>query len=294
MEGVLATVPLISMGTMAEHLEHRSASALQISVTHTIMALFGRRLQQENYESVGNPQQQPSIQDETVSTLSTTTSMAQVFLFGIAIAMVSAVSGELIFRGLLPVLLVSYTHSVGLALLGQALIFGIGQIRRNSSVTENGVFSLVQVMNGLWYGGLYLTTGGDILPVLVAHILYECHVVVGTWKVVNDQMDYTESALVKRQSAEEELEMDRILTEAGGGLSAENFQFCRRLFYAFDSEHQGMLSLADVKRAVAYSFLQDDMQPSDAQAKEIFHQMVELSQSQAPTADVNSRGRSRK
>ena len=286
-EGVLATAPLISMGDMVEDSEHRSASALKISVTHTVMALFGRRRQRQNSKSMVDQQQQMSKQDNILSTLSTTTDTAQVVLFGIAIAMVSAVSEELIFRGLLPILLVSCTNSVGLALLGQALIFGIGQIRRDSSVTENGVFSLMQVMNGLWYGGVYLTTGGDILPVLVAHLLYECHVVVGTWKVVNDQMDYTERVSAKTLSTEEELDSGRILTEAGGSLSTETFQIGRRFFYAFDSEHQGTLSLADVKRAVAYAFLQDDIQPSDARAKEVFHQMMELRQSHAGTARVS-------
>ena len=199
----------------------------------------------------------------------------------------------MIFRGLLPVVLVSFTHSVGLALVGQALLFGLGQIRRQSSLTENGAFGLMQSIQGLWYGSVYLVTGGDILPVILAHILYECHIFVGAWKSINDQMDYTESATTfslsqppstkstastaSTHDSYEELELEKIRKEAGGSLSRETFEFCRRFFYAFDYEHRGTLSQADVKRAVTYAFLHDEQheQPNNAKVEKIFQEMVE-------------------
>ena len=92
-EGVLAAVPLISMGTMVEHSEHRSASHVHFSVTNTVIALFGRRRRKA---------QEGSTPSSSNSAAATTTSTAQVILFSLGIAIVSALSEELIFRGFLP------------------------------------------------------------------------------------------------------------------------------------------------------------------------------------------------
>jgi membrane protease YdiL (CAAX protease family) len=250
-EGVLATIPLVTLSSMMCNSEELMCP-IHFSLTNTVLSLFGRR------EDVKG------------------TNPLTVLLFSLGIGSVSALSEELVFRGLLPTALVAYTHSVELALVGQALLFGIGQIRRKSSMAENGVFSLMQSMNGLWYGMVYLGTGGDILPVLVAHVLYECHIFVGGWKMINDQLDYTEQTL-NQVSPSEQLQLDTIQKEAGGSLKPEILDHCRKFFYAFDYDHRGSLSRADVKRAVVYAFLQDDPvnKPSDAKTSAVFDEIIQ-------------------
>lgn len=256
-EGVLATVPLVALSTAIGESAHSELCPVHISVTNTVVSLFGRR---EKEDEVG-------------------TNVPTVLLLSLGIAVVSALSEELVFRGLLPTVLESYTHSVTLALIGQALLFGMGQIRRKSTMAENGVFSSMQLANGLWYGSIYLGTGGDMLPVLIAHVLYECHVFVGAWMMVNDQLDYTEhecsSDKVAALCAKEQHELDIIREDAGGRVEQDTLAGCRRFFYAFDHEHRGSLCLADVKRAVAYAFLQDAAPPSDSRTSAVFEEILQ-------------------
>jgi len=283
-EGVLAAFPLVAMcNMMMENSEHKSTSCVYFSITNTVIALFGRRRQPPTSGNVPN----------TMSSSATATSTSQAVLFSLGIATVSAVSEQMIFRGLLPCVLISYTGSVGVALVGQALLSGLGQVRRQSSLTENGAFSLMHSINGLWYGAVYLATGGDILPVILAHILYELHIFVGAWKLINDQMDYTQIAASSSSTAavagpaartalpiqdvREEWELEQVQQEAGESLSPETFQFCRRFFYAFDYDHRGSLSRADVKRAVAYAFIQESPQekPNNGKVENVFDEMLE-------------------
>jgi len=256
-EGILATIPLVALSSVMCNSEDLMCP-IHVSLTNTVQSLFGRR------------------EDANIDT-NKGTNPRTVKLVSLGIGSVSALSEELVFRGLLPTVLVAYTHSVELALVGQALLFGMGQIRRQSSVAENGVFSLMQSMNGLWYGMVYLGTGGDILPVLVAHILYECHVFVGGWKMINDQLDYTHETLNHQVSPSQQMELDTIEKEAGGSLKPEILDHCRKFFYAFDCDHRGSLSRADVKRAVVYAFLQDDPvnKPSDARTSAAFDEIIQ-------------------
>lgn len=250
-QGILATIPLVTLSTAMAQSEEWMCP-IQNSLMNTVLSLFGRRAE---HDVRG-------------------THPLTVLLVSLAIASVSALSEELVFRGLLPTALESYSHSIELALVGQALLFGLGQIRRNSSMAENGVFSLMQSLNGLWYGMVYLGTGGDLLPVLVAHVLYECHVFVGGWKMINDQLDYTQQTEV---TPSEQVELNALEQEAGGNLQPQVLDHCRKFFYAFDVDHKGSLSRSDVKRAVAYAFSQDGpvIQPSDARTNAVFDQVVQ-------------------
>ncbi|CAB9500226.1 expressed unknown protein [Seminavis robusta] len=284
LEGIIATVPLVGMGTyLVERSEHSPAYHIQFSISETVMELFGRR------------KRDAIVTSDASQSASTTT--LQVLFFSLIIAAVSAISEELIFRGLIPALLVSYTHSVGWALLGQAILFGFGQIQNRSSFAENGVFTMMQCLNGVWYGAIYLAGGGDIVPVMISHILYEMHIFVGTWKAMNDQMDYKEDSCRHHTS---EKKIDSLLASSqsrsraskraqrpkdlvGQRLMApETLELGQAFFYAFDHEHRGTLSLVDVKRAVSYAFLQDDdptmtasEPPSDVQTTAVFYKILQ-------------------
>jgi membrane protease YdiL (CAAX protease family) len=267
LEGVLGTFPLVALATFC--MENPATCQIQFSITKTVLELFGRRRRGVHEDM--------STKSDTAPSATTTTAL-QVLFVSVAIATVSAVAEEIIFRGLLPTAVVSYTHSVGLALLGQAMLFGLGQVRVTSPLAENGVFSIMQSINGVWYGAMYLATGGDILPVIITHVLYECHILVGAWKAINDQIDYTEDAC-KLPAAD----TDGAGVHPKGTLcmAPETIDFGRRFFYAFDVDHQGSLSLSNVKRAVAYAFLQDDSSPeppNDDQTTAAFHQLIQKRQ----------------
>jgi membrane protease YdiL (CAAX protease family) len=268
-EGVLGTFPLVAIATFC--MESPATCQINFSITKAVLDLFGRRHRLQDVSSTKG--------DTTRST--TIATPLQVLFFSLVIATVSAVAEELIFRGLLPTAVVSYTHSVGLALLVQAMLFGLGQVRVTSPLAENGVFSIMQSVSGVWYGAMYLATGGDILPVIIAHVLYECHILVGAWKAINDQMDYTEDAC---RLAGADAEASGVLSKGALGMPPETIDFGRRFFYAFDHDHQGSLSLSNVKRAVAYAFSHDDSSPeppSEDQTTAIFQQLMQKRQQES-------------
>lgn len=92
-----------------------------------------------------------------------------------------------------------------------------------------------------------------------------------TWMSINTQMDYTEKACLAKVPKPDELEISQIQKEAGPNLNEKTLDFTRRFFYAFDYEHKGSLSQADVQRAVSYAFLQDDVQPTQKRVDKLFH-----------------------
>ena len=183
-EGVIGTIPLVAMANFC--MENPATCRIQFSITKTVVQLFGRRRRRSPDGT--------SVRGDNITSSTKTTTGLQVLITSVVIATVSAAAEELVFRGLLPTAIVWYTHSVGLGLLGQAILFGVGQVRVSSPLAENGVFSIMQAINGVWYGAMFLANGGDIMPLIIAHVLYECHILVGAWKSINDQMDYTEDA----------------------------------------------------------------------------------------------------
>ncbi len=169
----------------------------------------------------------------------------------------------------------SLTDSIPYALLGQAILFAVVHISPRSTSGENKVVGGLQFANGLWYGLVYLMSGGDILPCIMAHMLYDMHVLCETWCVINQQMDYTEQAFQHHLDEEEELAVQQIQRQAGPSLNTETLNFARRFFYAFDYEHKGTLSLSDVQRAVSYAFLKDKATPEPEKVQAVFDKVLE-------------------
>ena len=122
---------------------------------------------------------------------------------------------------------------------------------------------------------MYLWAGGDILPCIVAHMLYDMHVLCETWTVINHQMDYTQEACRNTLRVEEELAIQQIQKEAGPTLNGEMLSFVRRFFFAFDYKHRGSLSLHDVQRAVTYAFLNEKTTPEPETIKNTFDEIIQ-------------------
>jgi membrane protease YdiL (CAAX protease family) len=252
-EGVLAAIPLVALGCAVEQSDARDASHVNFSTTNMVISLFGRR------RSVSEP---------------TATSSSLVMMLSALIALSTGISEEIVFRGYIPSALDSLTHSIPLALASSAGLFAIGHISRKSTPGENTVVGGLQFANGIWYGLVYLIAGGDILPGIVAHTLYDMHVLCETWSSINSQMDYTQDAFQQRLDEEEENAIQRIQQQAGPSLNMDTLNFARRFFYAFDHEHKGSLSLSDVQRAVTYAFLKKNVVPEPEWVEKVFEKLI--------------------
>lgn len=262
-QGIVATLPMIAFGSMVENSEQRGSSQVNFSTINMVVSLFGKR--KNKHTKNGN----------AIGDTSGTTSTSTVLVLSCLVAMCTAISEEVLFRGYLPTAIWSQSNSVLLALLGQASLFGLGHVHKNSTLIENKVVSGLQFVNGLWQGIVYLITG-DLLPCIIAHALYDMHVFVETWKQINDQMDWTALAVIKSLADNEEVEIRQLQKEIGTEkLSDETLAFCRRFFYAFDNEHRGSLSLRDVQRAITYAFLRDKIVPSEEQVRQAFFMVLE-------------------
>jgi membrane protease YdiL (CAAX protease family) len=257
-EGILAAIPVISLSAAVERSDHREASHVSFSTTNMVISLFGRR----------RTQQEPS---------ATTTS--QVIGLSSVIALTTSISEELLFRGYIPAAILGMTSSLPVALAGSAGLFALGHVSPRSSAGENKVVGSLQFLNGLWYGLVYLMTGGDILPCIVAHLIYDMHVFCQTWHSINTQMDYTQEAFRKQLPESEEVAIQKIQEEAGPALNTETLNFAKRFFYAFDYEHKGTLSLSDCQRAISYAFMQDEAFPPAHEVSEMCKAVLESRES---------------
>ena len=253
-EGVIATIPMVMLGCALEHSDRRDASHVNFSTTNMCISLFGRR------KSATDPEASDS-----------TTVMALAAL----IALSTGISEEVLFRGYIPTGIEALTHSVPLAVLGQASLFALAHISPKSSSAENKLVGGLQFVNGLWYGAIYAATGGDVLPCIVAHVLYDSHLLCETWSTINNQMDYSQDAFRKSLDTSEAEALEKIQQQAGPALSSETLNLARRFFYAFDYEHKGSLCLSDVHRAVNYAFLNDRAIPEYDEVESIFDHLIQ-------------------
>ena len=246
-QGFFASIPMIAVGRVIQNSDDRDTSRLNFATTNMVLCLFGRR------KSVPNPNASTYI---------------PVFLLSALIAISSGISEEIIFRGYIPSAISAMTKSLHLALFGQAVLFASGHLSRKAQPGENKMNWILQFLNGIWYGVLYLITGGDILPCVIAHILYDVYTLCETWTRVNDQLDYTYESSMKCIGEEDKKATKRLQLKTG--IDTETINFARHFFYAFDNDHAGSLSLSDCQRAVSYAFMNDDIEPDTNAVKDLF------------------------
>eukprot|EP00536_Pseudo-nitzschia_multiseries_P015529 jgi/Psemu1/312255/fgenesh1_kg.904_\ len=219
----------------------------------------------------------------------TASASVQVMVLSAMIAICSGISEEMIFRGYIPTAISSVTHSLPLALFGQAALFAVGHLSKNANPGENKMNASIQSLIGIWYGVVYLTAGGDILPCIIAHILYDMDTLCETWTRVNNQMDYTQESSMKCPDDQEIYAAARLESETGIRLNKETVSFARHFFYAFDNDHLGSLSLSDCQRAVSYAFMYDKNSPDPEVVVDLFRQAKDQQYAKAGAAEVRDR-----
>jgi len=253
-EGILATIPIITLGYIIETSDNIEISRFNFATTNMVISLFGRR--------------------KTAMKHSASASF-QVMVLSALIAISSGISEEIIFRGYIPTAISSTTHSLPSALFGQAILFACGHLSKNAKPGENKLNWSLQFSSGLWYGSVYLITGGDIFPCVIAHVLYDIHTLCEAWARVNNQVDYTQNSSMECISEYEKNTMERLQLGTGITLAPDTINFVRHFFYTFDVDRAGSLSLSDCQRAVSYAFMNDNIVPDTEVVKNLFQQAKE-------------------
>jgi len=176
--GLLGSVPPILMGTAIDRSDDRRFSTANFSTLYMVMALFGRRAVPPS----DLMEDQTYIRPSKVARLQPHTKWSDVILWSAVISVATGMSEELIFRCILPYILTTTFHqSIYIVCVAQAILFALGHTSSKVSFQENAVVGGFQLINGLWFGGLYLFSNGDILPCIVAHavrvqvmLIYSC------------------------------------------------------------------------------------------------------------------------
>ncbi len=252
--GLFATIPVIAAGRIIETSDNRDASRVNFATTNMVISLFGRR----------KSEMEP-----------TASASLQVMILSAMIAISSGISEEIIFRGYIPTAVYAMTNSLSAALFGQAFLFAAGHLSKDAEPGENMLNWSFQFLSGLWYAGVYQMSGGDILPCIVAHALYDMHTLCQTWNEVNDQIDYTQTSSKNNICKEQKTALESLQRGTGITLTSETVDFARKFFYAFDHDHAGSLSLSDCQRAVSYAFMNDSVAPDTNVVRDLFEQAKE-------------------
>jgi membrane protease YdiL (CAAX protease family) len=273
-QGVGATLPLIALETRMGKSEHRDARRVNFATTNMVVTLFGRRHAPRDKATPTSTTTSSSSRGESSDTTTDQATTLQVMASSLLVTTFTAVSEEIVFRGYLSGLVMALTGSWAAAWLGPALLFGAGHWHVSSSPGENKIVTGLQTVNGLWYGLVYMVTG-SLVPGIMAHMLYDSHILVATWHAVNEQMDWTEEAYPTRLTEQEEADIREIQRISDQALDTETLNFCKRFFYAFDHDHAKSLSLQDVQMAVSFAFLQDKVAPSTAQVQHMFAMVLD-------------------
>lgn len=239
--GAVGSLPSIFIGTLMERSDKRKFANTNFSTIIMVMTIFGRRNAPPK-EFI--PEQYRNMSFPTSSTLS-------VFISSLIIAGITGFCEEFVFRCEIPSIITHYTGSAAVAFLGQALLFGLGHASPRSNLTENGIVMSLQVVNGLCFGLLYVLTGGDIVPCMIAHAIYDFQVFFFTWLSTNAQIEYADRMYL------EPLPQDVQRTVSQLRVGDDNtVRTCKRLFYTFDYDKNKSLSLSEVRRGISYLWLQ--------------------------------------
>ena len=315
--GAYAATPMILLSQLVDQAaSRRDTSHVHFATTNMVVALFGRRnrlhhsnplpLSLEDEREDGTRTLEQDTKGDADPTAGTTNTW-QVVLSSAGLSTLTSATEELVFRGYVPSLLFALTHTPAVAWLGQAILFGLGHVHPAAQEGENRIVAATQTFNALFgYGLVYAMSGGDLWSCIVAHALYDLHVLVSSWHRVNTQMDWTEDSLAQQDcrsetsttmtttqrgdghgatalsslSLSDKVALQNLQQWAGPSLSSETLDICRRFFYAFDEDHKHALSLRNVQRAISYAFLTDPKQPTTLQVERLFYKVLRERRSQ--------------
>jgi Ca2+-binding EF-hand superfamily protein len=267
--GIIGSIPLLLNNFLIEKSDQRILANINYSTIAMVMTLFGRR-------SPPDPTFLPEhLQERTFPT----TTWPQVLVASMLLSLVAAFCEEIVFRREVAAVLAEswLGHSnVGLILLVQALLFALGHVQPNASTSrgENAILIGLQLINGLGFGTIYLWSGGDIVPSIVAHALYDFIDFYKTWWDANDQLEYAEKMWKTDLATSEKIQVEHLVREMGLSMNDLPYKRLRRLFYTFDFDKNNALSRSEVRKGISYMAVERaGTPPPTEQVDSIFDQV---------------------
>lgn len=244
--GVAASVPVVAFGKVIENSDNRRFANINFSTITMVFTLFGRR---KAPPDVFRPSDLKGKRYPTTAT-------AEALLQSFVLSTVTGICEETVFRMEVPGLL---NHNLGgfpvLPLVGQAFLFALGHSQPGTSISENGIVIGLQLINGSWFGLVYLLTGGDLIVCMVAHAVYDFVVFFNTWLDSNGQIEYAEKMWSSPLPPDIQSDVDNIL-RTNAKVDPKIFNMIKRLFYIFDFDKNKALSKSEVRKGFSYLALE--------------------------------------
>ena len=261
-------LPMLAFSNAVENSDKPEFANINFSTILMVMTLFGRRK--------APPQDllPPKLRGIPI----VTSKSRDVAFQSLALAATTGYCEERVFRQLVPALIAYYTgNNFLLPLVGQALLFGLGHVQPGKTgLMENGIVFGVQTINGLVHGALYIVTGGNLLPCIVAHTLYDFVVFFKTWSDANDQIEYAEAMYETPFPPNVQREIAQVLSAGKANPTPEQMKAVKRTFFIFDTDKNKSLSLSEVRKGLAYLAIEKAANPPpQAVVDNLFQKVVE-------------------
>ena len=247
--GISTAVLQLAISYYIENSDRRDFANINLSTITMCLSLFGRR-------SKPPIDFLPAPYMDGKKKFPTTTSI-EAAKQSLVMSIITGFCEETVFRRLVPAMIVLLSGNDGnvqLPYFGQALLFGLGHAQPGSKFSENIIQVGLQVINGLGFGLLYIQSGGDLVPCVIAHATYDFVVFFKTWKDANDQLQYAESKALEPFTTDVENEARQWIRATADPKIDPNlaYKVMKRMFYLFDIDKNETLSLSEVRKGVSY------------------------------------------
>jgi hypothetical protein len=273
---ILAVGILLALDTVITKISPTNACYLDFGTTNLVTSLWGRRTPMQTSDA-------PASLQSTTLTSTSTTKTKDALITTFSLATVTAICQQAVFFHLLPDALWTVTDSfLPAVVVVPPVMFGL--FHASSKSKENSVLVPLHLLHGMVYIALNVGTG-TLWPGILAQTLRLSHVWTTTWHKTNDQIDWVHAAPIQPPCSAYDANVWNALESHAQGALTPNIQALLSVFYAFDTDQQGYLSLNNVQTAIAFTFWQQGQElPNPTRVKALFETLLEV----RPTATTTS------
>jgi len=269
--GFGGALPILALSSWIDSSDKRIFANLNFSTIVMSMTLFGRR-------KIPPPEfLPPQLRGKTLPT----TSWPDACLQSLVLSLTTGVCEEAVFRRLVPSLIVLTTGNSDTltAWFGSAMLFAAGHVKPSSGLSYNAIVAALQLITGLGFGSIYILSGGDLVPCILAHAFYDFVTFFKTWLDANAQMEYAERMYLEPLPPAVERDVKNLLRNYKGSsvlTDPQLFSTIKRLFYTFDFDKNKSLSLSEVRKGISYLILEKaGTPPPEAVVDRLFREIVD-------------------
>lgn len=286
--GIGAAMPLLAFSAAIENSDNRALANINFSTIAMCLTLFGRH-------SVPPDEFLPSQLKKTGTGGQSKLQTTKRYEAAIQSFILSTATGfceEAVFRRQVPAMLALVFGSNGDLLLpyfGQAILFGLSHAQPVNKLAENTILVGLQTFNGLGFGLLYILSGGDLVPCIIAHATYDFVVFFKTWNDANDKIEYAETMYNKPLPLEVDQEVWQLL-RANTKIDPRLYNIVKRLFYIFDYDKSESLSLSEVRKGMSYMAIERaGIPPPQSEIDRLFTYTIQSRENSDATSVKSSR-----